>query len=243
MIKRLLIVRHGQAAHNPRAEAAREAGCTHAEFLQIMRQDDVLDAPTTDLGKEQARALRDKHSWDHLDLVVSSPLSRALETADVIAPPTIKRVCVENFREINGWLLNAKRRNRSDLEECFPQWDFSETEISASDDLWTPDLEEQIDCAHRGYEGLCWLLNRPEENILLVSHGGLLKFTMNLHPSVRVLDGRVKASKDRDVKARFRNCELRSYTLTWDARDDKTSKNNDKPIIMLTEQDLSAMDK
>lgn len=237
MTKRLLIVRHGQAAHNPRAEAAKEAGCSHAEFLQIMRQDDVLDAPITDLGKEQARALRNKHTWGHLDLVVSSPLTRALETADVIAPPNIKRVCVENFREINGWLLNAQRRNRSDLEECFPLWDFSEAEIPATDELWTPDLEEQMECAHRGYEGLCWLLNRPEENILLVSHGGLLRYTMSLHPNVRVLDGRVKASTDRDVKARFRNCELRSYTLSWDARDDTLSHNSGKPIIVLTEQD------
>jgi broad specificity phosphatase PhoE len=237
MTKRLLIVRHGQASHNPRAEVAKDAGCTHAEFLEIMRQDDVLDAPTTDLGKEQARALRDQHSWDHVDLVVSSPLSRALETADVIAPPNIKRVCVEDFREINGWLLNAQRRNRSHLEESFPLWNFSETSISETDELWTPNLEDQIDCAHRGYEGLCWLMNRPEENILLVCHGGILRFTMSDHPNVRVVDGRVESSRDRDVKARFRNCELRSYTLRWDADDDTLPNNNGKPIITLTEQD------
>jgi hypothetical protein len=38
MKKQLWIVRHGQAAHNPRAEAAREAGCSHDEFLELMRQ-------------------------------------------------------------------------------------------------------------------------------------------------------------------------------------------------------------
>jgi broad specificity phosphatase PhoE len=83
MRKQLWIVRHGQAAHNPRAEAAKEAGCSHDEFLEHMRLDDVLDAPTTELGKAQARELRAMHSLSHLELIVSSPLSRALETADI----------------------------------------------------------------------------------------------------------------------------------------------------------------
>jgi len=239
MKKQLWIVRHGQAAHNPRAEAAKEAGCSHEEFLEAMRQDDVLDAPTTDLGKQQALALHEEHTWDHLDLIVSSPLSRALETADVIVPPTndnsAKRVCVEDFREINGWLLNAKRRSRQELQEIFTAWDFGE--IAQTDDLWTPTLEEQVDCAHRGYDGLCWLLNRPEEKILLVCHGGILRFTMDMNPSVCVVDGRTSSSSDRNVKARFGNCELRRYELTWDG-DDVTQEDGKKPTVTLTEVDL-----
>lgn len=237
MKKNLWIVRHGQAAHNPRAEAAREAGCSHMEFLELMRQDDVLDAPTTDLGKQQAFAVYKNHSWDHLDLIVSSPLTRALETADIIVPPNdnaAKRVCVEDFREINGWLLNAKRRDRSELQKAFPAWNFDE--IATSDVLWTPVLEEQVDCAERGYSGLCLLLKRPEENVLLVCHGGLLRFAMNMNPKIRVVDRRNTCSNDRDVKDRFGNCELRRYELSWDGDD----KNDDGtgPIVLLTEVDL-----
>ena len=36
--KTLWIIRHGQAMHNPRAEAAKEAGCTYEEFLDLMRR-------------------------------------------------------------------------------------------------------------------------------------------------------------------------------------------------------------
>jgi broad specificity phosphatase PhoE len=150
--KRLLLLRHGQAAHNPRAEVARESGCSFEEFLRLMEEDDEYDAALTRLGEDQAaeaggkghvrRALRD------VDMIVSSPLSRALRTADLIfphrAPPppptsasqlspspsegangTPRRVCVEEFREINGRLLNAKRRPRFELERIFPHWDFS----------------------------------------------------------------------------------------------------------------------
>ena len=90
-MKRVLLLRHGQAMHNPRAEAARAAGCTFDEFLQLMEEDDVCDAELTTLGTIQAtetskredvgRALR------NVDLIISSPLSRALQTADLIYPP------------------------------------------------------------------------------------------------------------------------------------------------------------
>ena len=38
--KRLVILRHGQAQHNPRAEKARENGCSFDEFLRLMEEDD-----------------------------------------------------------------------------------------------------------------------------------------------------------------------------------------------------------
>ena len=88
--KHLWIVRHGQAMHNPRAEAAKEAGCSHDEFLDFMRQDDALDADLTEIGENQARTVGSKCAWDLLQLVVSSPLSRALHTENnpKISPPS-----------------------------------------------------------------------------------------------------------------------------------------------------------
>jgi hypothetical protein len=80
--KILYIVCHGQALHNPRAEAAEAAGgCSIDKFLELMRQDDALDAELTELGLQQARACHETHfqhaeSLEHLvDLVVSSTLS------------------------------------------------------------------------------------------------------------------------------------------------------------------------
>ena len=83
--KRVLFLRHGQAVHNPRAEAAREAGCTHEHFLELTRQDDAFDSPLTTLGEEQAREVLRRYGSGALlnvGLVVASSLSRALRTAD-----------------------------------------------------------------------------------------------------------------------------------------------------------------
>jgi hypothetical protein len=107
--KILCIVRHGQALHNPRAEAAKAAGCSMDKFLELMRQDDALDAELTELGRQRARACHETHfqhaeSSEHLvDLVVSSTLSQALETTELvvypaaISAPHIPKVSLEHF--------------------------------------------------------------------------------------------------------------------------------------------------
>ena len=269
----LTIVRHGQAQHNPRAEHAKANGCTHDEFIRLMREDDALDADLTEVGRDQARRAHQLHFASHstaydgptpsFDYVVSSPLSRAIDTADLIYPvsssdtldeeantriestpaptPTKppRRVCLEAFREINGNLLNGKRRTKTELRQKFPHWDFGLLK-SHHDDTWTEEMEPLEDAAERGYQGLCWLLQLSSSSspassssssssssslpsILLVSHGGLLRYTMNEHPLVHLADERSKVHHDnsdskqyyKSVGSRFDNCEVRHYRLSW----------------------------
>ena len=98
-----------------------------------MREDDAFDSPLTELGENQAMQVgKDLRQVLHnIDMIVSSPLSRALRTADLVLPPELlvdsikpRRVCVEELREINGSFLNAKRRPKSELEDRFPHWNF-----------------------------------------------------------------------------------------------------------------------
>jgi broad specificity phosphatase PhoE len=217
--KRVLFLRHGQAMHNPRAEEARSNGCSHETFLQLMKEDDAFDADLTKLGESQAAQGREA-SHERLkgvQLVVSSPLTRAIKTADFTICPENgldgqkpPRVCLEDFREINGWLLNAKRRERVDLQNRFhSSWDFSL--LSDDDETWTATLETEASCAERGYQGMLWLRDRSEDKILTVAHGGLLRFCMVDHPNIRVIDDRPHDGK------RFGNCELREYEMTWTA--------------------------
>lgn len=254
--KDLWIVRHGQATHNPRAEAAKAAGCSHETFMQLMQQDDSLDSPLTALGVEQGQAAYKryqslwKNSCTFFDLVVASPLSRALHTADLVLPPPppapvlplaagqnekINRVCHESFREIHGWLRNAQRQPRRVLQDKFPNWDFSLLQ-SEEDEWWTETLETHQACAQRGVDGLTWILQRPEEyRILLVAHGGLLRFTMaEFGHKVVMVDGRTDATaRERNVQERFANCEVRRYRLSWD---DPTLQHEGK--LVLTEVDV-----
>ena len=245
--KRVLFLRHGQAVHNPRAEAAREAGCTHEHFLEITRQDDAFDSPLTTLGEEQARevARRDcSGALLNVGLVVASSLSRALRTADLTFPPPLssftdgchpRRVCLDDFREINGWLLNGRRRDRTELNNVFgSNWDFSS--LTDTDKTWTEAREAEEKAAQRGYEGLIWLACQEEERILVVSHGGLLRFLMNGHPNVLLEDGRENHGTDqRDVGARFGNCELREFEMRWSRDNSEKVSICHSPVFTLTE--------
>eukprot|EP00977_Amphora_coffeiformis_P028156 scaffold34710_cov208-Amphora_coffeaeformis.AAC.2 len=237
--KELWIVRHGQATHNPRAEAARANGCSFEHFLELMRQDDSLDSELTDLGIEQAKGVHGQHKdfWLSMptptfDLVVASPLSRAIHTADLAVPFEMasNRICHDYFREVNGSLLNGKRRTRTELSAKFPEWDFSLLTCE-EDDQWTEEFETPEACRERGFQGLSWMLSRSESRILLASHGGVLRQLMAEFPDkVIMCDGRSEGN-ERPVVERFENCEVRRYSLEWEDAEAKEK-------IVLTEMDV-----
>ena len=161
-------VRHGQAQHNVRAEAKRDAGCPFDDFIQQMREDDAFDADLTEAGRAQARSA---HAPD-VQLVVASPLS-AVETASLISG---QEIGVEELREWCGQLVNSKRRTASQLKQRFPFVDVSHL----------PENDERWDAGGAGGGGLRRAAGhggsgvagwRPEDNIAVVCHGGLLAVT------------------------------------------------------------------
>ena len=130
-VQYLHLVRHGQAQHNPRAEVARAAGCSFDHFLQLMREDDPCDAALTPLGREQATELRSslvaRTRPPAPELIVVSPLSRAIDTARLVFPAETSRgsfICLEALRERNGLLLNGQRRLASELAALYPSCNF-----------------------------------------------------------------------------------------------------------------------
>jgi len=197
--------------HNPVAEARRAQGCSFKEFLDCMLVDDALDAPLTNLGIWQADRTRDvlaeRRNVSTVDLVLSSPLSRAIDTACIIFPQVkekqINLHCLENLRERNGWMLNAKRRNRSELEQMYPFGDFSDLK-SNEDDSWADNyLETKWNSAIRAYKCLQYIWELPHKNIAVVAHGGIFHDLL----SSDLLDVEDSISK------RFENAELRSCSL------------------------------
>jgi broad specificity phosphatase PhoE len=209
-------VRHGQAMHNVNAERIKAEGCTHDEFIAAMLADDEFDAALTDIGRAQAEAAGNTEIFQSArlstELVVGSPLSRALDTADITFPddslPLAKgnRISLESIREINGMMLNGKRRSVSELSKLYPMWDFSIVP-SDEDEAWSVDLETNEAARERAYQSLCWMWERPESTIALFAHGGIYMLLMDgSHEAVEV--------KGDGVSTRFHNCELRTIEVT-----------------------------
>jgi broad specificity phosphatase PhoE len=104
------------------------------------------------------------------------------------------------------------------LQERFQHWNFENLQGN-EDDSWTKEREDFDAAAERGYLGLSWLLQQQQhERILLVSHGGILRYLMNDHALIELQDKRTTSDNDNDKKeinARFDNCEVRKYLLSW----------------------------
>jgi len=203
------LLRHSQATHNVKAEPMREAGCSFQEFLDQMAADDELDSRLTTKGEADAVALGERlrssgHPATQADVIISSPLSRALKTADLALPGISKRIVREEWREISGLLLNAKRLSRSTLAKEHPHWCFSGLEDDGDVYFDPNNLEDTSVCAERAYKGLAYILEEFHEKEVVVScHGGILNYLFS-HPLIHSGEG---------VSERFDNCEMRSVNL------------------------------
>jgi broad specificity phosphatase PhoE len=132
--------RHGAAISNdPRLT---EAEIAEERFLDALSPSDHGREQARLAGKELAHAL---HAAT-VDVVLVSPLCRALETAELIlssagiSPPV--RV-IELLREAHGVRRCDARRPRSVAAARFPSFDFSAVETE--DDTWhQPSVRERV---------------------------------------------------------------------------------------------------
>ncbi|TWT27137.1 histidine phosphatase family protein [Planomicrobium sp. CPCC 101110] len=127
------------------------------------------DIPLNETGRQQAAALAERLASEKWDMVVSSDLLRAKETAQIIADRLKLPVSFADprIREINGGQIEGTTE-----EERVQKWG----ENWRSLDLG---MESAEDAAKRSVEFLEDILSNYKGNrVLLVSHGGLIGITL-----------------------------------------------------------------
>lgn len=203
--KTLHLIRHAQGYHNEAEEAwARDGHPRPADVL--LRENSGMrywDARLTPLGVEQSRALRARIGgaaaagaaglWAldpcplPLDVVVTSTLTRAVQTAHVAlgAPGHPRRegprwVATERCRERVADYTCDGRRPVAELVEEFPWLTLADDVESGERDAMWWDAKETADgeaaCRQRAVEFAGWLLALPaaESRIAVVSHSHFL---------------------------------------------------------------------
>ena len=169
---RFYLVRHGET-----------------EWNRIRRIQGVSDIPLNDTGRAQAAAVGDILSKHSFDLIVSSPLSRALETARIISrrlgmplPLVVPDLIERNYGEAEG-------QTRAELDSRYPPG----SEI--------PGREERASVTARAVRTLQDLAVRhPDSDILAVAHGGLIR---------SVVDFAAPGVYDEPIT----NCSVHSFSL------------------------------
>ena len=129
------------------------------------------DTPLSDKGRRQAGAIARKLEDVPIDIIISSPLERAKETADIVAGVLDKKV------ETNANLVELRRPRELWGTSWFSPkslWIMGLLYWRIGDDWHYGDEENLIDFYHRGKKALESISNMKEENILVVTHRGLM---------------------------------------------------------------------
>jgi broad specificity phosphatase PhoE len=203
-MKVIHVVRHGQAAHNVAAEQSK---------LEYLRQD-LEDAELTEFGISQCQELSQSAQGQlgNVELVISSPLNRAMQTTTHSFPFLLERgvpwVAVEHIREQTGLHPCDSRRPISEKKVKFPHFNFDDIE-NDEDILYPKYLNEREpleSVISRGNEFLEWVWERPEKEMVMVTHAAFLRNFMKLV---------LKMHEDNnDAFREFKNCELRTISLS-----------------------------
>jgi broad specificity phosphatase PhoE len=154
----LYCVRHGESVYN--AEG------------RIQGQRDI---PLSDFGRRQAQAAARALAAAPIEAVYSSPLRRALETAQIIARPHALEVRTDpRLKEIHVGIFQDQRR--SDLERLYPK----ELRRWHSEDLdyAIPGGESRRSLLKRGRAALLDIARAGHQQAVVVSHGRLLVVTI-----------------------------------------------------------------
>ena len=124
------------------------------------------DLELTERGRDQARALAERVSGLSIDRIISSPLKRALETAQIVGErcglpvETDSRLIEQDYGIYEG--IDRRDEDFLNNKRCFA--------------FRYPGGESMMQVAYRTY-GLIEEVKRkyPEENVLLVCHGGVCR--------------------------------------------------------------------
>lgn len=158
---RLYLVRHGENPANLTKEFS---------FRKV-------DYPLTKKGQLQATQTGEFFLTKRIDAIYSSPLKRAVESAEIIAGIlNLPFIIDENFREVNvGQLeeLPVSKDNWNLHNEIIKSW------IDGNQERSFPGGENYRSLLQRMQTGLgSALKGREEQNIIIVGHGALFTLTL-----------------------------------------------------------------
>lgn len=151
----IFLVRHGQT-----------------EWNALEKMQGQTDIELNEIGREQAQITGEQIKNENIDLIITSPLKRAKETAEIISKnfnaPMIedKRLMERGFGELEGKTLKEREQLKEKTPEIDEIWNYSQNSNNYN-------VEKMKDFFRRIYEFLDETIEKhPDKKILLVAHGG-----------------------------------------------------------------------
>jgi broad specificity phosphatase PhoE len=155
---RLLCIRHGETDHNAAGQI-----CTH-----------TTGASLSELGREQAAALAGRLRAERIAMIYTSPLPRAVQTADIMAQELeVPTLHFEGLTEISAGELDGRSDKKAyeTLNTALDGWSQGNLDLK---------IGELGDTGHDVVQRCETAIERiaaehPEQTIAAVTHGGVLQ--------------------------------------------------------------------
>ncbi len=155
---RMILLRHGQSLFN-------------LHFTATRKDPGIVDPPLTELGREQARTAAEALRHEGIRRIISSPYTRALQTAEPVAARLRVPVFINPIvRERCAFVCDVGSP-RTELAMAWPQHDFS-----VIDEVWWPPGTESADSViGRANRFRAEIAALPDwSHTLVVSHWGFI---------------------------------------------------------------------
>jgi broad specificity phosphatase PhoE len=157
------------------------------------------DTSLNERGREQARALAE--DVDGVEVIYSSDLRRAVETAEIVAERVGLRVNVDprlRERSFGAWEGLTRTEIEASFREDFDRW-------RTGDGFGARDAETHEALAARIEAFLADVLERhPDETVLVITHGGSIRV-------VQAVAGGLDYLRDRRSLRALANCSVARY--------------------------------
>ena len=172
----------------------------------IGRVQGQTDIELNDEGRKQAEVTGNNIGDKRIDLIISSPLKRARETADIINKSfnvniiEDKRLMERNYGKSEGLTKDEIRELKKEYPEIEEVWDYQKnTGVNG--------IEKMQDFCSRVYEFLNEIKEKyKNKRVLLVTHGGTsipIQCYYKKYPLEQI--------KDRSVIKSLKNCEVAMF--------------------------------
>ena len=155
----MFLARHGQTLFN-------------VIYGETRKDPGIVDPPLTDEGKRQAERLAQDLSGRGISRIVSSPYTRALQTADIVADRLNVSVLIEpDVRERTAFFCDIGT-HASALAADWPHLDFAHVE-----EMWWNPTEETVPDFHARCAGFRRTVADIEDwtEIAVITHWGVIR--------------------------------------------------------------------
>ena len=173
---RVYLVRHGEVNHNL--------------YKLYNREDEYLN----ETGIKQAEELREKIKNIKYDFIISSPLSRARQTADIINVDNKNIVIDDRLKERDPGSLSGQPLEVTNREEY---WNYYATiQYGTSENI--------KEFFNRVYNFLDELKTKDYKNVLIVAHSGVSKAFSGYFNGI---------DNGKFLNRGLKNCQIKEYEL------------------------------